>query len=85
MLGDMIEVSGSSNINILLPSSVQTTIPTGSQFTVIQTGNQITTFITGSGVTIQSFNGYRSLAGLNAVASFVKKSDTVYYLFGNLS
>lgn len=85
MLGDMIEISGSSTINILLPSSIEQPIPTGSQFTVIQTGNQNTTFTTGSGVIILSFGDKKTLSGLNAIASFVKKSDTVYYLFGNLS
>lgn len=84
-LGKMVELSGSSNIEILIPSNSDIAFPTGSQITFIATGTQTTTFVTGSGVTILSTASRRNLFGQYSVATCVKKSTNTWYLFGDIN
>jgi hypothetical protein len=97
-IGKMIELSGSTTINIILPTVNQDgdfnplyNFPIGSQITFIQTGDQTTTFITGSDIDppytkaiIYSSGDARTLNGKYSVATCVKKSEYEWYLFGDL-
>jgi hypothetical protein len=84
-IGDMVELSGSSTIFVVLPSTAEVAIPTGSQLVYIMTGTQITTFVTGSSVTIMSSGGKRNIFDQYSVVTAVKKTDYSWYLFGGLS
>jgi hypothetical protein len=83
-IGKMVELSGSTTINVIIPSNSDVAFPTGSQITFIATGTQTTTFVTGSGVTLSSVDSKRNLSSQYSVATCVKKSTNVWYLFGDL-
>lgn len=83
-IGKMVELSGSTTINVIIPSNSDVAFPIGSQITFIGTGLQTTTFVTGSGVTISSVDSKKSLSSQYSVATCVKRSTNVWYLFGDL-
>lgn len=81
----VVDMSGASAQNVVVPRNAAVAFPIGSQVMVVQSGAGQVTFSADTGVSLLSFSGYTKLAGQYAGASLVKKNTNVWYLFGNTS
>jgi len=81
----VIEMNVGTANNLVIPNYSDYAFPVGTQITVIQIGSGQTTFVPASGVTISSAGGKLKLTGQYSTASLIKRSNTLWYLFGDIT
>jgi hypothetical protein len=81
----LVDMSGASTQNVVVPRNSSIAFPIGSQVMVAQTGAGQVSFSADTGVTILSYNSQVKLTGLYATASLVKKDTNTWLLGGNLT
>jgi len=81
----LVDMSGASAQNVVVPRNSSIAFPIGSQVMVAQTGAGQVSFSADTGVTILSYNSQVKLTGLYATASLVKKDTNTWLLGGNLT
>ncbi len=81
----LVDMSGASAQNLVVPRNSAVAFPIGSQVMVAQTGAGQVSFSADTGVSILSYNSQLKLTGLYATASLVKKDTNTWLLGGNLT
>ncbi len=81
--GKYCRFTNSSAVSVTIPTYSSVALPVGTQIDVIQGGTGKVTF-GGSGVTINSLNGYKSLAGRYAGGTLIKRATDEWDLVGSL-
>ena len=72
-------------MTVTVPPNTSVAFAVGTQIDVIQGGAGKVTFAQGSGVTINSFNSFKSLIGRYAGATLIKRANDEWDLVGSLT
>lgn len=81
----LVDLSGASAQNCVVPRNSAVALPIGAQVMVVQTGAGQVTFSADTGVTLLSYLSQTKLAGQYAAASLVKKDTNTWVIAGNLT
>lgn len=81
----LVDLSGASAQNCVVPRNSAVALPIGAQVMVFQSGAGQVSFSADTGVTIRSYSSQIKIAGQYGGASLVKKGTDEWALFGNLS
>ena len=77
--------TNSSAVTVTVPPNTSVAFAVGTQIDVIQGGAGKVTLAQGSGVTINSFNSFKSLIGRYAGATLIKRATDEWDLVGSLT
>jgi hypothetical protein len=80
----VVEVSAAGANAVTVPPNSAVAFPVGTSVEIAQLGAGQTSIAAGVGVTLRSYNNSLKLAGLNAVASVIKRGTDDWWLAGNL-
>jgi hypothetical protein len=82
--GNLVEMDSSSSTTITIPDNGTVPFIIGSQLLLVRGGTGEVGITGATGVTIYSSQGYLNLNNQYSSASLVKKSNDIWYLFGDL-
>jgi hypothetical protein len=82
--GKACEFTNGSAIAVTIPLNSSVAFPTGTQIDVMAGGAGKVTFAGAGGVTLKSFNSYKSLAGQEAGGTLLKTATDTWRLMGSL-
>lgn len=77
--------TNSSAVTVTVPPNSSVAFSVGTQIDVLQGGTGKVTFAQGSGVTINSFNSFKSLVGRYAGGTLIKRATDEWDLVGSLT
>jgi hypothetical protein len=82
--GNLCEFTNGSAVSVTIPPNSSVAFPVGTQIDLMAGGAGKVTFAAGVGVTLKSFNSWKSLAGQEAAGTLVQMAANVWRLAGSL-